>query len=732
MNDEGKQLVELNRRSWDGNKGVKEEDQGLVKGDKLKSSGRAEDVKVSNGGVVQPQFVMQQPQGSAVCWERFLHLRSLKVLLVEYDDCTRHVVAALLRNCSYEVIEAANGIQAWKVLEDLTNHVDLILTEVVMPCVSGIGLLSKIMSHKSRKNVPVIMMSSQDSMGVVFKCLSKGAVDFLVKPIRKNELKNLWQHVWRRCHSSSGSGTGSESGTQTQKSGRSNSVDKCDNNNSGSNDEEDDGSMGLNAGDGSDNGSGTQSSWTKQAVEVDSPRQVFSWHPDSTCAQVVHSNAETFGNQLVTATAARECQQQKEEHDNFAMGEDLEIGISSKRDVQSEHATELPTKLAGPRKKNLLKIGGVTNSSDPQLDRTKFEASDRHNKVSDISNTPNNDTDELPSLELSLKRLRGVKGTETTVQDDRNVLRRLDSSAFSRYNSASNANKAPSGHVGSNSPPDDIGESTNKDLFNDIPSHSSYNPPNQCSNGGSNNIDMGSTTNNNPPESLDISKSAAASTVQRLHPSSAFHPVKKDPMNATQPVLIDNANNATVPAQSRCAQTPQFQTQNLHQDYDHHQVHHPVAQTMQKQQLHDHSDLSLKKLAAAAPHCGSSNVRSGPVKGNPGNYSVNRSASGSNHGSNGQNGSNIGGTNMESDNGVAGKSGSGDGSGNQSGNRVDENKFSRREAALTKFRQKRNERCFRKKVRYQSRKKLAEQRPRVRGQFVRQTVSENTSRTTDS
>lgn len=44
-------------------------------------------------------------------------------------------------------------------------------------------------------------MSTHDSMGIVFKCLSKGAVDFLVKPVRKNELKNLWQHVWRRCHS---------------------------------------------------------------------------------------------------------------------------------------------------------------------------------------------------------------------------------------------------------------------------------------------------------------------------------------------------------------------------------------------------------------------------------------------------------------------------------------------------------------------------------------------------
>lgn len=54
------------------------------------------------------------------------------------------------------VIEATNGLQAWKILEDLTNHVDLVLTEVVMPCLSGIALLWKIMSHKTRKNVPVI------------------------------------------------------------------------------------------------------------------------------------------------------------------------------------------------------------------------------------------------------------------------------------------------------------------------------------------------------------------------------------------------------------------------------------------------------------------------------------------------------------------------------------------------------------------------------------------------
>lgn len=65
-------------------------------------------VKDGHGGALQAPAVLQisqqqpQSQGPTVCWERFLHLRSLKVLLVENDDSTRHVVTALLRNCSYE------------------------------------------------------------------------------------------------------------------------------------------------------------------------------------------------------------------------------------------------------------------------------------------------------------------------------------------------------------------------------------------------------------------------------------------------------------------------------------------------------------------------------------------------------------------------------------------------------------------------------------------------------
>lgn len=57
----------------------------------------------------------------------------------------------------------------------------------------------------------------------------------------------------------------------------------------------------------------------------------------------------------------------------------------------------------------------------------------------------------------------------------------------------------------------------------------------------------------------------------------------------------------------------------------------------------------------------------------------------------------------------------------------DSNCCNQREAALLKFRLKRKDRCYDKKVRYQSRKRLAEQRPRVKGQFVRQFENQPTA-----
>lgn len=128
------------------------------------------------------------------------------------------------------VAAVPDGLMAWETLKGRPHDIDLVLTEVDLPSISGFSLLSLVMEHDICKNIPFIsmlhrlksvsklffydfpwieshvnvspygyaVMSSNDSIGMVLKCMLKGAVDFLIKPVRRNELRNLWQHVWRR------------------------------------------------------------------------------------------------------------------------------------------------------------------------------------------------------------------------------------------------------------------------------------------------------------------------------------------------------------------------------------------------------------------------------------------------------------------------------------------------------------------------------------------------------
>ena len=254
-----------------------------------------------------------------------------------------------------------------------------------------------------------------------------------------------------------------------------------------------------------------------------------------------------------------------------------------------------------------------------------------------------------------------------------------------RYEAVSNTNKAHPRNVGSSSPRGICLDVTMKESLHDIQFHSSGNPPNQFSNVGSNNIDMGSAINTSFAKSLK-KKSSILSSVKHLHPSD-FHSMKEGPIYA--PTAVIYAPTAVL-AQSKGTHK-ELQNEHL---YHHKNHHHHLVHNMQQQWPPDHNDLSLKKMAAAAPHCGSSNVLGGP-EGNTANYDVDGSSL-----SNGQNGSSLAveaeGTDLESDGGISGNSGRGGPSG--SGNTVGHNKFEQRGAALTKFHWKRKERCFQKKV----------------------------------
>ncbi|CAH2040694.1 unnamed protein product [Thlaspi arvense] len=460
---------------------------------------------------------------------------------------------------------------------------------------------------------------------------------------------------------------------------------------------------------------GLTSSWTKQALEVDSPPPMSPWDqladpPDSTCAQVIHSRPEAFSNNWVPIAATREFHGHNDNQGNFAMGNDPGIRVPANPDLQLEgqavpainkaKLSDLKLKGDGEKlEKEKLEMnsetpvekltkeaadlgGALTSSTNPQIENLVTEVQNDISKTN-IKDKTTYDTKEIPSLELSLKRL-------------------IDTLT---------------GNVGSCSPLGNSSEAAKTESLQN-PQSNTKSSPDQPPNGSSNNNDMGSTTNDAFIKPGDFSDKPMPKSTVNVHPCSAFQPV----------------------------QSSQVQVQHHHHHYHHyhHHVHNMQQQQQQQQQqqlqLPNHDDLSLRTIAAA-PHGRPSNLPSMPIEGIATNYSMNGSASGSNNGSNGQHGSStaiiIEGTNMASDNGATGKCGAagggndGSGSAKGSSNGVDQNRCKQREAALNKFRQKRKERCFEKKVRYQSRKRLAEQRPRIRGQFVRQVANENKSKDKD-
>lgn len=128
----------------------------------------------------------------------FIDRSKVRILLCDNDSNSSDAVFSLLVKCSYQVTSVRSPRQVIDALNAEGSDIDLILAEVDLPMTKGLKMLKYITRDKELQRIPVIMMSAQDEVSVVVKCLRLGAADYLVKPLRTNELLNLWTHMWRR------------------------------------------------------------------------------------------------------------------------------------------------------------------------------------------------------------------------------------------------------------------------------------------------------------------------------------------------------------------------------------------------------------------------------------------------------------------------------------------------------------------------------------------------------
>ncbi len=108
----------------------------------------------------------------------------LKILVVEDDLHIKNIIAKNLEKHGYEVFRSENGRDAIVIFEN--NHIDLIITDIMMPYVDGNALVKTVRYINS--DIPIIMLTALDSYYDKEKGFNSGADDYMVKPVNMKEM----------------------------------------------------------------------------------------------------------------------------------------------------------------------------------------------------------------------------------------------------------------------------------------------------------------------------------------------------------------------------------------------------------------------------------------------------------------------------------------------------------------------------------------------------------------
>ena len=107
-----------------------------------------------------------------------------KILVVEDDNDLNNLIQTVLEGKGHDVFAARNGKEALDIL-DIT-HIDLIISDIMMPRMDGIRLLTDI--REANMKMPVLLITAKGSYDDKNKGFSSGADDYMVKPIDIKEL----------------------------------------------------------------------------------------------------------------------------------------------------------------------------------------------------------------------------------------------------------------------------------------------------------------------------------------------------------------------------------------------------------------------------------------------------------------------------------------------------------------------------------------------------------------
>ena len=117
------------------------------------------------------------------------------ILVVEDDKTLNRMICAKLKQAQYQVFPAFDGQEALELMEK--EHIDLIISDVMMPRMDGIELTSALRGAKL--TLPILIITAKGQMEDMEKGFRAGTDDYMVKPIKLRELLLRVEALLRRA-----------------------------------------------------------------------------------------------------------------------------------------------------------------------------------------------------------------------------------------------------------------------------------------------------------------------------------------------------------------------------------------------------------------------------------------------------------------------------------------------------------------------------------------------------
>jgi two-component system, chemotaxis family, chemotaxis protein CheY len=107
------------------------------------------------------------------------------ILTVDDSASVRQMVNFTLSDAGYTVVEAVDGQDA---LAKLASPVNMVITDLNMPNLDGIGLIRKVRANPACKGVPIIMLTTESQESRKQEGKAAGATGWIVKPFTKQQM----------------------------------------------------------------------------------------------------------------------------------------------------------------------------------------------------------------------------------------------------------------------------------------------------------------------------------------------------------------------------------------------------------------------------------------------------------------------------------------------------------------------------------------------------------------